>query len=130
MADSANTLIKPGAGKPKKKSVSRSEKAGLQFPVSKFNRHLRESKRTKRVGAGAPVYMAAVLEYVAAEVLELSGNALGKRKRIGPQDIMNAVRKDDELNRLMNGFQVFVGDRVKGVSDAVTYKPPPPKESA
>ena len=71
----------------KKKSKSRAEKAGLVFPVSKFNRHLRESGRTKRVGAGAPVYLAAVLEYAAAEIIELAGNALEgtKRKRIRPR---------------------------------------------
>jgi len=106
----------------KKKAVSRAVKAGLQFPVSKFNRHLRESRRTKRVGAGAPVYLAAVLEYAAAELLELAGNSLGKRKRINPADLMLCIRKDEELNRLIGGHAVFTGDRVKGVSDAVTLK--------
>lgn len=106
----------------KKKAVSRAAKAGLQFPVSKFNRHLRDSRRTKRVGAGAPVYLAAVLEYAAAELLELAGNSLGKRKRINPADLMLCIRKDEELNRLIGGHAVFAGDRVKGVSDAVTLK--------
>jgi len=108
--------------KGKKKAVSRASKAGLQFPVSKFNRHLRESRRTKRVGAGAPGYLAAVLEYAAAELLELAGNSLGKRKRINPADLMLCIRKDEELNRLIGGHAVFTGDRVKGVSDAVTLK--------
>ena len=111
--------------KGKKKSQSRAAKAGLQFPVSKINRHLRESGRSKRVGAGAPVYMAAVLEYAAAEVLELASQQLdgGKRKRVTPQDVMKAVRNDDELNQLLSGASVFVGDRVKDVTKAVTYVP-------
>ena len=111
-------------GGEKKKSKSRAEKAGIVFPVSKFNRHLRESGRTKRVGAGAPVYLAAVLEYAAAEILELSGQVLdgSKRKRITPQDVMKSIRNDEELNQLLGGCSVFVGDRVKDVNKAVTWK--------
>lgn len=51
-----------------KKAVSRSSKAGLQFPVGRIARFLKAGKYSQRVGAGAPVYLAAVLEYLAAEV--------------------------------------------------------------
>ena len=51
--------------------VSRSAKAGLQFPVGRVARFMKKSKVATRVGAGAPVYLAAVLEYLTAEVLEL-----------------------------------------------------------
>jgi histone H2A len=64
-----------GKGKSGKKAVSRSAKAGLQFPVGRIARYLKVGKYATRVGAGAPVYLAAVLEYLAAEVLELAGNA-------------------------------------------------------
>lgn len=58
-----------GRGKPKaSKSVSRSSKAGLQFPVGRIARFLKAGKYAERVGAGAPVYLSAVLEYLAAEV--------------------------------------------------------------
>lgn len=108
----------------KKKSVSRAEKAGIRFPVSKVNRHLKDKNLSKRVGAGAPVYLAAVLEYAAVELLDLASKELGsKRKRITDQDVMNAVRGDEELNRLLYGCAVFSGDRVKGVMDATTWKP-------
>ena len=112
-----------GVAKKKKVTKSRSEKAGLTMPVSKLNRHLRESGRTKRVGAGAPVYLAAVMEYAAAEILELAGSELGKRKRITPQDLMKAIRNDEELNQLLGGCAVFTSDRVKNVTQAVTFKP-------
>ena len=118
-----STVSGEGIMAKKKKSVSRAQKAGLQFPVSKFNRHLRDSRKSKRVGAGAPVYLAAVLEYAAAEILEMAANDLGKRKRITPQDIMKAIRGDEELNMLMGGCAVFLTDRVTGITKAVTFKP-------
>ena len=52
------------------KSVSRSAKAGLQFPVGRVARYLKVGRYCERVGAGAPVYLAAVLEYLAAEVIQ------------------------------------------------------------
>ena len=68
-------------GKTAKKAVSRSAKAGLQFPVGRIARFLKAGKFASRVGAGAPVYLAAVLEYLAAEVLELAGNAARDNKK-------------------------------------------------
>ena len=57
-----------------KAQQSRSSKAGLQFPVGRIHRMLRKGNYAQRIGAGAPVYLAAVLEYLAAEILELAGN--------------------------------------------------------
>lgn len=68
-------------GKAKAKSKSRSNRAGLQFPVGRIHRLLRKGNYAERVGAGAPVYLAAVMEYLAAEVLELAGNAARDNKK-------------------------------------------------
>ncbi|KAJ7683486.1 histone-fold-containing protein [Mycena olivaceomarginata] len=62
-------------------SQSRSAKAGLQFPVGRIHRFMKKGNYAQRVGAGAPVYLAAVLEYLMAEVLELAGNAAHDNKK-------------------------------------------------
>lgn len=57
--------------KVKAKAVSRSTRAGLQFPVGRIHRHLKSRTTSHgRVGATAAVYSAAILEYLTAEVRE------------------------------------------------------------
>ncbi|KAJ1361935.1 imidazoleglycerol-phosphate dehydratase [Parelaphostrongylus tenuis] len=89
---------KGGKAKTGGKTKSRSSRAGLQFPVGRIHRMLRKGNYAGRVGAGAPVYLAAVLEYLAAEVLELAGNAArdNKKTRINPRHLQLAVRNDEE----------------------------------
>ena len=90
------------------KSTSRSAKAGLQFPVGRIHRLLKRGNYAQRVGAGAPVYLAAVLEYLAAEILELAGNAArdNKKSRIIPRHLQLAIRNDEELNKLLGGGEL------------------------
>ena len=90
-------------GKAKGKAKTRSSRAGLQFPVGRIHRLLRKGNYAERVGAGAPVYLAAVMEYLAAEVLELAGNAArdNKKTRIIPRHLQLAIRNDEQLNRFI-----------------------------
>jgi len=95
----------------KKTSVTSSTKAGLQFPVGRIGRYLRKGKYATRMGAGAPVYLAAVLEYLCAEILELAGNAArdNKKSRIIPRHITLAVKNDEELNKLLGDVTIAQG---------------------
>ena len=78
---------KTGGKKGKTGGSGKSKKAGLTFPVGRTQSLLKSGRYSSRVGKGAPVYLAAVLEYLCAEMLELAGNASrdNKKKRITPR---------------------------------------------
>ncbi|XP_034406477.1 core histone macro-H2A.1 isoform X1 [Cyclopterus lumpus] len=97
----------------KKKSTktSRSSKAGVIFPVGRMLRYIKRDLPKYRIGVGAPVYLAAVLEYLTAEILELAGNAArdNKKGRITPRHILLAIANDEELNQLLKGVTIAAG---------------------
>lgn len=96
---------KPSDGHLNAKSIqSRSQKAGLQFPVGRIHRYLKQrTQHNVRIGAKAAVYTTAILEYLTAEVLELAGNATKdlRLKRITPRQLTLAIRGDEELDTLV-----------------------------
>ncbi|XP_006024233.1 histone H2A-IV-like [Alligator sinensis] len=97
-------------GKARAKAKSRSSRAGLQFPVCRVTP---KGNYVERVGAGAgaPVYLAAVLEYLTAEILELAGSAArdNKKTRIIPRHLQLAIRNDEELNKLLGKVTIAQG---------------------
>ena len=124
-----------GRGKGKsasgKKAVSRSAKAGLQFPVGRIARYLKKGKYAQRIGAGAPVYLAAVLEYLTAEVLELAGNAArdNKKNRVVPRHIQLAIRNDEELSKLLGTVTIAAGGVLPNIHSVLLPKKSSKKES-
>lgn len=98
-------------GKVRKTAESRSTRAGVTFPVGRIHRLLRKGNYAERVGAGAPVYLAAVMEYLTAEILELAGNAArdNKKSRIIPRHLQLAIRNDEELNKVLSHVTISQG---------------------
>ena len=59
------------SGKKKMSKLSRSARAGVIFPVGRLMRYLKKGTFKYRISVGAPVYMAAVIEYLAGNVSPL-----------------------------------------------------------
>ncbi|NXL52098.1 H2A1A protein, partial [Podilymbus podiceps] len=91
--------------KAKKSRTSRSSRAGLLFPVSRVDRQLRRGCFAERFGARAPVYLAAVLQWVTHKTMEAAGKISKKSKQrcISPSHLEMAVRKSSVLKQLLRG---------------------------
>jgi histone H2A len=87
---------------------SRASRAGLLFPVGRIKRKLKEIMIGSRVGVGSSIYMAAVLEYLTAELIEIAGNTAKSegKKRITPLAIKNALKADDEMKKLLENVTI------------------------
>lgn len=109
-------------GKTKKRSLS--SRAGLAFPVGRIHRLLRKGNYAERIGKGASIYLAAVLEYLAAEVLELAGNAAESyhKQRINPRFIQLAIQHDDELKALLAHVTISQGGVVPNIASELLPK--------
>lgn len=81
-------------GKARAKAKSRSPRARLQFPVGRVHRLLRRGHFAERVAAAAPAYLAAVLEYLRAEILDLASDVARESKKtpIKPRPVMLAIQ--------------------------------------
>ncbi|XP_034557689.1 late histone H2A.2.2-like [Notolabrus celidotus] len=105
---------KKAAPKPKS-SVTRSSRAEITF---------RKGRYAARVGNCSAVYLAAVLEYLCAEILELAGNASRDNKKmcIAPRHFLLAVKNDEELNKLLAGVTISEGGVIPNIQAALLTK--------
>ena len=104
------------------KRGKRSARAGLQFPVSRVEKFVRaaankgslDSSCKKggclRVTDTTGVYLAGAIEYLVAEILELSGNAArdNKKARITSRHLFLGIANDEELNKMMETLNIFI----------------------
>ncbi|NXX77294.1 H2A1 protein, partial [Urocolius indicus] len=92
-------------GKATKSRSSRSSRAGLLFPVSRVERQLRSGCFARRLGAEAPVYLAAVLQCVTEEAVAVAGRIAKDRDDscISALHLRTALRKSSVLKQLRRG---------------------------
>lgn len=114
VSEGVKAVTKYTSGHPSKKGkkVSKSAKAGLQFPVTRFKTILQKhAPKGARIGEGAPVYLAAVMEYLTAEMMELGGNVARyhKKTNINPRHLQLAVGDDEELNEMLGKHHIIGG---------------------
>ena len=118
-----SNIVMSGRGKGVK-PVSKTVKSGLQFPVGRIHRLLKRGNYSKRTGSGAAVYLAAVMEYLSAEILELAGNAArdNKKRRVVPRHLLLAIRNDEELNKLLQGVTISQGGVLPNINAVLLPK--------
>ncbi len=81
----------------------------LHFPPARCSKFFNLYRR--RIGGSTPIYLAGVLEYIVAEILELASNAARDEKRvqITPQHITLAISNDEEISLLLKSGIVLNG---------------------
>jgi histone H3/H4 len=80
-------------------------KAGLKFPVTRTSRFFK--KYNTRVGDSASVYLASVLEYITAEILDISSNKDGI---LSSRALKLALDNDDDLKSLCKALCFDIAD--------------------
>uniref|UniRef100_M1DU42 Histone H2A n=1 Tax=Solanum tuberosum TaxID=4113 RepID=M1DU42_SOLTU len=85
--------------------------------VARIAQFLKVGKYAKCVGVGAPVFLVAVLEYLATEVLELAGIAArnDKKTRIIPRHIQLAIRFDAKLCQFLRDMTILNGGVIPNI---------------
>jgi len=134
VGETSRTAGGKGKSKPSeqmsKTTTTRSQKAGLQFPVGRIHRFLKQRTQNNiRIGAKAAVFTTAILEYLTAEVLELAGNASKDLhvKRITPRHLQLAIRGDEELDMLVRAT-IAGGGVLPFIHKTLTIPKQPKKE--
>ncbi|EZG69601.1 histone H2A [Gregarina niphandrodes] len=98
---SGKAPIHPPSGS-KSGGQSMTAKAGLIFPCARVRSHMKEVCFGQRIRPEAAICLAGVLEYLVAELLEVSGEEAKRqnRQRITPAHLLDTIRNDVDFSEL------------------------------
>ena len=97
-----------------KENNSKKSKADLLIPPSMLEKFLRYSRSniSHRVSESAPIFLAGIIEYFLAQLIELS--SISDKKvgvRITCSDIENGIQSDQEINRYIKKNNIYLGTK-------------------
>lgn len=110
------------ADKTKKSRIEK--KLEMVFPIGRLRKYLKKGKYAKRISAGAPVYLAGVLEYLSAELVEISGQVAYEsgRKTITPRYLQLAIQNDEDFRDLLHHVTIAQGGVVPHIHQVLLPK--------
>ena len=84
----------------------------LNFSYTHIMKMIRENQIAERISVQAAIYLAAVLEYITAEVLDSTIIAMrdNSSKQIRPFDIVKGISSDHELIHLFKESEIQIFD--------------------
>lgn len=136
------------SNKTNRKNVSKSQRAGLTFPVARILRTMRKSNLAKHIhlsnqlsslksqifsynffSSESAVYSAAVIEYLVAEVLEFAGEGaqIQNRVKIVPRHLMLVATLDRELQEVFKNTIIPGAGVPPRIHEVLTPKKSPSK---
>ena len=112
--------------KDRKPTMTGAVKAGTHFPVGRLTRMLKQGRYAERVSRDSGAFMAAVLEYVTSEMLELGGQICvdDGKKLIMPKHLNLGLRSDEEFSKLMKSVTITQGGTKVHIHDALLKRKP------
>ncbi|XP_069895491.1 histone H2A-Bbd type 1-like [Dipodomys merriami] len=98
--------------KSKRRAMTRSARAELQFPVSRVDRFLREDKYAQRLCSLTPVFLTGILEYLVSNILDLAGKEARRNGTtcITPEHVKMVVENQKEFQFIHHNIKALSGE--------------------
>lgn len=103
------------------KGISRSQRSGLLFPVTRVSNHLKKKFGIQKISKSAGPFLTSVLEYFVYEVLESVVNHIDekKKKRITPRHIELTIREDQDLAIMFKNVSISKGGVIPHIEESL-----------